>query len=81
KAAGLARLERSALLGLEERTNIDARVIARSRDWSQVRPEWGLAGNAAFIAAPRALTRGIDFAGRAFLHSYEHERDDNDRVL
>jgi uncharacterized protein YbcC (UPF0753/DUF2309 family) len=81
KAASLARLERSALLGLGACRDKDADVIARSRDWSQVRPEWGLAGNAAFIAAPRSLTRGLDLGGRAFLHSYDHTRDDGYRVL
>jgi uncharacterized protein YbcC (UPF0753/DUF2309 family) len=81
KAASLARAERSALLGLTAGEGTDAAVIARSRDWSQVRPEWGLAGNAAFIAAPRGLTRNLDLGGRAFLHSYEHGADDGYRVL
>ncbi|NPU11069.1 DUF2309 domain-containing protein [Bradyrhizobium sp. 83002] len=80
-AARLARLERSALLGIADKPEIDSAVIARSRDWSQVRPEWGLAGNAAFIAAPRAFTRGLDLGGRAFLHSYEAGRDDGHRTL
>jgi uncharacterized protein YbcC (UPF0753/DUF2309 family) len=80
-AARLARLERSALLGIADQSDVDAAVIARSRDWSQVRPEWGLAGNAAFIAAPRTFTRGLDLGGRAFLHSYESERDDGHRTL
>jgi uncharacterized protein YbcC (UPF0753/DUF2309 family) len=81
KAASLARLERSTLLGLGASENKQADVIARSRDWSQVRPEWGLAGNAAFIAAPRAMTRGLDLGGRAFLHSYDYQKDQGYGVL
>jgi uncharacterized protein YbcC (UPF0753/DUF2309 family) len=81
RAATLARAERSALLGLAKGQDTDAEVIARSRDWSQVRPEWGLAGNAAFIAAPRALTRGLDLGGRSFLHSYEHTKDQGYAIL
>ena len=56
-------------------------VLARSRDWAQVRPEWGLAGNAAFIAAPRKRTRGIDLDGRAFLHDYDWRADAEFAVL
>lgn len=81
RAAGLARLERSALLGIQAGDNVDHAIVGRSRDWSQVRPEWGLAGNAAFIAAPRALTRGLDLKGRVFLHSYEHGKDERYSVL
>ena len=54
---------------------------ARSRDWAQVRPEWGLAGNAAFIAAPRERTQGIDLGGRAFLHNYDWKLDAEFGVL
>ncbi|MGY3448207.1 YbcC family protein [Bradyrhizobium sp. USDA 4353] len=81
EAGRLARLERSALLGIRDKSDVDDAVIARSRDWSQVRPEWGLAGNTAFIAAPRTFTRGLDLGGRAFLHSYEAARDDGYRTL
>jgi uncharacterized protein YbcC (UPF0753/DUF2309 family) len=56
-------------------------VFRRSRDWSEVRPEWGLAGNRAFIVAPRSLTRGLDLQGQAFLHSYDYTRDPNSAVL
>jgi uncharacterized protein YbcC (UPF0753/DUF2309 family) len=52
-----------------------ARVRDRGRDWAQVRPEWGLAGNASFIIAPRSMTAGHDLKGRSFLHSYVAERD------
>ncbi|MCX5924115.1 MAG: DUF2309 domain-containing protein [Candidatus Dependentiae bacterium] len=46
-----------------------------SQDWAQVRPEWGLAGNASFIIAPRDLTKNINLAGRSFLHSYDYKND------
>jgi uncharacterized protein YbcC (UPF0753/DUF2309 family) len=81
RAASLARLERAALLGIPDNARAEARVLARSRDWSQVRPEWGLAGNAAFIAAPRRRTRGIDLGGRAFLHDYDWRTDAGFSVL
>jgi uncharacterized protein YbcC (UPF0753/DUF2309 family) len=53
----------------------------RSGDWSQVRPEWGLSGNTAFIVGRRELTRGLDFEGRVFLHSYDYRLDPAGRML
>ena len=81
RASSLARAERALLLGIGKGENIDRAVKARSRDWAQVRPEWGLAGNAAFIAAPRERTRGLDLGGRAFLHDYDWRKDDGFGVL
>ncbi|MFY7958797.1 MAG: YbcC family protein, partial [Elsteraceae bacterium] len=81
RAGALARMERSVLLGAPKADQADQAVIARSRDWSQIRPEWGLAGAAAFIAAPRRRTQGLDLGGRAFLHSYDWDADKSFSVL
>ena len=56
-------------------------VRRRSSDWSQVRPEWGLSGNAAFIIGRRQLTRGVHLDGRVFLHSYDYRGDPDGRLL
>nr|WP_111301075.1 DUF2309 domain-containing protein [Paracoccus saliphilus] len=58
-----------------------ATLAARAANWAETRPEWGLAGCAAFIAAPRAATRGVDLGGRAFLHSYDRDLDPDFGVL
>ncbi|MEJ2308015.1 MAG: DUF2309 domain-containing protein [Gammaproteobacteria bacterium] len=50
-------------------------------DWSQVRPEWGLSGNAYFIIGRRDLTRDFALHGRAFLHSYDYRTDPRRRLL
>src|SRR3569833_1920778 len=50
-------------------------------DWSQVRPEWGLSGNAYFVIATRDLTQGMSLEGRAFLHSYDYRIDERRRLL
>lgn len=83
QAGDLTRMQRAVMLGtanLSDRA-VEADVRQRSRDWSQVRPEWALANNAAFIAAPRDRTLGIDLAGRAFLHEYQWQADSGFKIL
>ncbi len=45
-----------------------------NRNWAETMPEWGLAGNAAFIAAPRARTVACNLKSRAFLHNYHSDQ-------
>ncbi|MDU8911180.1 DUF2309 domain-containing protein [Aestuariicoccus sp. MJ-SS9] len=71
QAGRIARAERAqSLPGASADT-----VAARALNWAEVRPEWGLAGCAAFVAAPRNATAGKDLGGRAFLHSYDWQAD------
>ena len=58
-----------------------AYVRRRSADWSQVRPEWGLAGNTSFVIGRRDLTKGLNLGGRVFLHSYDYREDPTNRLL
>ena len=77
------RAERARRLGLDGTRPLDLEraVRARTMDWAQVRAEWGLANNAAFIVAPREHCRHLDLEGRAFLHEYRHEEDEGFGVL
>jgi uncharacterized protein YbcC (UPF0753/DUF2309 family) len=77
-AAGKAtRLERSRRLD----NAADESVLFRARDWAEVRPEWGLAGNAAFVIADRSRTVGLNLGGRCFLHEYSSAKDPEGKVL
>ncbi|MDP2027488.1 YbcC family protein [Sulfuriferula sp.] len=79
------RSERAPSLGLaalaRDPEALHRALRARADDWAQVRPEWGLANNAALIIAPRDRTRGVDLQGRAFLHDYNWRDDPNGDVL
>ncbi len=78
KAATGARMERAMVL---PPAGTPDDMPLRGVDWSELRPEWGLAGCAAFIAAPRSRSTGQDLGGRAFLHDYEWQADEGFGVL
>ena len=85
RAGQQARSERAASLGLEHLAHQPAAlaqaVMERANDWAQVRPEWGLANNAAFIVAPRRRSQHLNLDGRSFLHDYDWRLDPDLSVL
>ncbi|MCA9549248.1 MAG: DUF2309 family protein [Myxococcales bacterium] len=81
EAGRLAGAERALRLALPAGVDAGSALAAKSRDWSEVRPEWGLAGCAAFIVAPRSRTLHRDLEGRAFLHSYAWQQDEGFKTL
>ena len=84
QAGDQVRRERAAKLGLDPRASHEAlltQLRRRANDGAQTRPEWGLAGNAAFVIAPRARSRGAMLDGRVFLHDYDAAQDPDGRVL
>ncbi len=83
-AGDRVRRERAASLGLQARGaagELLAQLRRRANDGAQTRPEWGLAGNAAFVIAPRARTWGTVLQGRAFLHDYDATQDADGSLL
>ncbi len=84
-ASRLCAAERIATLedhGIEKRPAKAYRQAQRnSMDWSQVRPEWGLSRNAAFIIGRRKISDQLNLDGRVFLHSYDYSCDPKGRLL
>ena len=78
EAGAIARAERARRLpGMPAPGD----VLRRARDWAEIRPEWGLTGCEAFIAAPRSHTAGRDLGGRVFLHNYVWREDEDFGIL
>lgn len=73
--------ERAPLMHVQSESDHSTVLAARSLDWAQVRPEWGLAGCTSFVAAPRNRTHQHSLKGRTFLHSYDWHKDDDFSVL
>lgn len=81
KAGNICLLQRASTLNTGEKAPSLSKIRERSKDWSQVRPEWGLAGNAAFIVAPRSWTQKADLDAKAFLHEYDPQEDAEGKLL
>lgn len=79
-AGAAARAARVAVLA-PHAADAAREVERRAADWAETRPEWGLAGCAAFVVGPRSLTAGADLRGRCFLHSYDWRMDPDGAAL
>ena len=78
QACDQVRRERAPRLGLDPRLpapRLLRQLRKRANDGAQTRPEWGLAGNAALILAPRRRSVGAVLDGRCFLHDYDPADD------
>ena len=72
KATELSRKERIEQLPY---THTQNDIVIKSMDWSETRPEWGLAGNMGVFAGPRASIKHMPFRNRLFMHSYDAKLD------
>ncbi|WP_019936370.1 YbcC family protein [Bordetella sp. FB-8] len=78
------RRERAPRLGLTPRdghAQLLKQLRRRANDGAQNRPEWGLAGNAAFLIAPRWRSKDVALEGRCFLHDYDASQDPQGTLL
>jgi len=78
----------ASLAAREERTldlpnaNKQEDLFIKTMDWSEPRPEWGLAGNMGVFAGPRESCRHMELRNRLFLHSYDSTIDnENSDIL
>ncbi|MDE2120901.1 MAG: DUF2309 family protein, partial [Betaproteobacteria bacterium] len=84
QAADQVRRERAPQLGLDPGLpgpRLLEQLRRRGNDGAQTRPEWGLAGNASLVLAPRLRTRGAVLDGRSFLHDYDCADDPRGELL
>lgn len=79
-ASTYTRVERSTRLKITG-NSIDKDILTRSKDWAQVRPEWGLAGCNSFVIASRTKTKSVNLGGRTFLHDYQFSQDPGLKIL
>ncbi|GAA0838949.1 YbcC family protein [Marinobacter szutsaonensis] len=77
------RRERATSLGLNGTTDeqLEQELSRRTRNWAEIRPEWGLANNAAIIFAKRQRSHGANLGGRCFLHDYDPALDEEGKIL
>jgi len=72
KAAKSSREERVSVL---PNANEEEDLFIKTMDWSEPRPEWGLAKNMGVFAGPRDSVKHMELNNRLFLHSYDSAID------
>ncbi len=78
KASKLSREERSKSLPCMPN---EKEMMVKSMDWSEPRPEWGLAKNMGVFAGPRDFTKHLTLNNRFFMHSYDYKIDNEDAQI
>lgn len=78
KASSQSRNERIKVLPY---THTQEDIMQKSMDWSEPRPEWGLAGNMGVYAGPRSSIKHLPLNNRFFMHSYDHSIDNDDAEI
>lgn len=78
KASRLARNERSLSLPCSPN---EKNMMIKAMDWSETRPEWGLAKNMGVFAGPRNSTKHLKLDNRFFMHSYDWKIDNDDAEI
>jgi uncharacterized protein YbcC (UPF0753/DUF2309 family) len=72
KASLASREERVAVL---PNANKQEDLFIKTMDWSEPRPEWGLAKNMGVFAGPRDSIKHMKLDNRLFMHSYDASID------
>ncbi|MDP3021837.1 MAG: Na-translocating system protein MpsB [Sulfuricurvum sp.] len=73
-----SRVERSKSLPY---THTHKDIMIKSMDWSEIRPEWGLAKNMGVFAGPRNSTKHLVLNNRFFMHSYDWKVDNENAEI
>ncbi|HFS85473.1 MAG TPA: DUF2309 family protein, partial [Epsilonproteobacteria bacterium] len=83
-----ADFKKASLASREERVSVlpnankPEDLFLKTMDWSEPRPEWGLARNMGVFAGPRDSVKHMKLDNRLFLHSYDASIDnDNADIL
>jgi hypothetical protein len=78
-------LKKAQETATQERLGVQNNGIAaahiKTNNWSETRPEWGLAKNAGFVIGSRDLTKNRNLGGHCFLHSYDWQLDPDAAAL
>jgi len=72
KAAKASREERVSVL---PNAKVQEDLFIKTMDWSEPRPEWGLAKNMGVFAGPRDSIKHTKLDNRLFMHSYDASID------